>query len=92
MRVNARLDAESRRQLEFLLEATGAGVSDILKASLAHYYSQVRAERAPSWARLTPYIGKHGSSRNDVSTRTKELLTEALEAKKGAAGRGTRSL
>jgi hypothetical protein len=58
-----------------------------LKASLAHYYSQVRAERSPRMARLTPYIGKYGSGRSDVSTRTKQLLTESLAAKRAGTGR-----
>jgi hypothetical protein len=81
MRVNARLDGESQRQLEYLLEATGSGVSDVLKASLAHYYSQVRADRAPRLTRLFACIGKSGSGRSDVSTRAKELLTDAIADK-----------
>ena len=81
MRVNARLDAESQRQLEYLLEATGDGVSDVLKASLAHYYSTVRANQAPRLAHLCGYIGKHGSGHSDVSVRAKDLLTDAIAAK-----------
>ncbi|HEX3397133.1 MAG TPA: hypothetical protein VHS76_10560 [Steroidobacteraceae bacterium] len=81
MRVNARLDGESQRQLEYLLEATGCGVSDVLKASLAHYYSAVRADRAPRLARLLAYVGKSGSGRSDVSVRAKELLTDSTAAK-----------
>jgi len=81
MRVNARLDTEGQRQLEYLLEATGSGVSDVLKASLAHYYSAVRADRAPRLTRLLTYIGKTGSGRSDVSVRVKELLTDAIAAK-----------
>ena len=81
MRVNARLDAESQRQLEYLLEATGSGVSDVLKASLAHYYAAVRADRAPRLTRLFACIGKAGSGRSDVSLRAKELLTDAIAAK-----------
>jgi len=84
MRVNARLDAESRRQLEYLLEATGSGVSDVLKASLAHYYSQVRANRTPRLTHLFACIGKPGSGRRDVAARSKELLTDAIAAKTSA--------
>jgi hypothetical protein len=89
MRVNARLDAESQRQLEFLIETSGAGVSDVLKASIAHYYSKVRGECRPRLLRLGAYIGKQGSGRSDVSVRSKELLTEALAAKKSGTGRRT---
>jgi hypothetical protein len=81
MRVNARLDAESTRQLEYLLEATGVGVSDVLKASLAHYCAAVRASRPPALSRLRPWIGTLGSGRSDVSVRSKELLQESLTAK-----------
>jgi len=81
MRVNARLDAESRRQLEYLVEATQSGVSDVLKASLAHYYSAVRANRPPRLTRLCAFIGKQGSGRSDVSVRAKELVTDSIAAK-----------
>jgi hypothetical protein len=81
LRVNARLDAESQRQLEYLLEATGSGVSDVLKASLAHYYATVRADRAPRLTHLSGYIGKQGSGQSDVSVRVKELLTDTIAAK-----------
>jgi len=81
MRVNARLDDESQHQLEYLLEATGSGVSDVLKASLAHYYSAVRADRAPKLAYLLAFTAKSGSGRSDVSVRVKELLTDSTAAK-----------
>jgi hypothetical protein len=81
MRVNARLDAESQRQLAYLVEATSSGVSDVLKASLAHYYSAVRADRRPQLKRLTAFIGKLGSGRSDVSVRAKEGVLDAIAAK-----------
>ena len=81
MRVNARLDEESQRQLQYLLEATGSGVSDVLKASLAHYYSAVRADRAPQLTRLLAFTARPGSGRSDVSVRAKELLTDSIAAK-----------
>jgi hypothetical protein len=89
MRVNARLDAETQRQLEYLVEATGSGISDVLKASLQYYYSQVRASRAPRLARLGAYIGKQGSGRSDVATKTKEILTESFGAKMKTNGRSS---
>jgi len=83
MRVNARLDAEGQRQLEYLREATGAGVSDVLKASLAHYYASVRGERRPRLDHLRPFIGKQGSGRSDISVVSKDLLAETLSTKTG---------
>ena len=81
MRVNARLDVETQRQLEYLLDATGSCVSDVLKASLAHYYQKVRAEQTPRLRHLSASIGKVSSGRSDVSVRAKELLTGTLAAK-----------
>ncbi len=84
MRVNARLDPDSQSQLEYLMETTGSGVSDVLKASLAHYYVKVRSERAPRWTRLAPHFGKQASGRSDVSVRAKELLTEGFGSKRAS--------
>ena len=81
MRVNARLDSESQRQLDYLLEATGSNVSDVLKASLAHYYNVVQSGRTPRLKHLLAFGGQRGSGRNDVSVRAKELLTDAISAK-----------
>jgi hypothetical protein len=80
--VNARLDPESQRQLEFLLETTGVGISDVLKASIAHYHAAVRSGHAPRLRHLTAAIGRHGSGRSDISARTHELLSEALDRKR----------
>jgi predicted Ser/Thr protein kinase len=78
MRVNARLDDETQRQLQYLIEATGSGVSDVLKASLAHYYQKVRADQRPRLRHLSVSIGKVGSGRSDISARAKELLADAI--------------
>jgi hypothetical protein len=88
MRVNARLDPESQRQLEYLRETTGAGVSDVLKASLEHYYAAVRGQHRPKLANLRPFIGTQGSGRSDVSERAKDLLGDALAAKAGSQRAG----
>lgn len=87
MRVNARLDVESQRQLEYLVEATGAGVSDVIKASLENYYLALRGGRAPKLARLLAFVDKVGSGRSDVSVRAKELFADASSAKT-SGGRG----
>jgi hypothetical protein len=81
MRVNARLDSESERQLEYLLEATGSNVSDVLKACLAHYYNVVQASQTPRLKHLLAFSEKRGSGRSDVSVRAKELLTDAISSK-----------
>lgn len=81
MRVNARLDGEYERQVEFLIEATGMGVSDVLKASVAHYYKEISAAARPQLSNLRSFIGKQGSGRQDVSRRAKELFGESVARK-----------
>ena len=81
MRVNARFEGESERQVEFLTEATGLGVSDVLKASVAHYYKVISAAGQPRLANLRRFIAKQGSGRTDVSIRAKELFGESVAGK-----------
>lgn len=90
MRVNARLEGEYERQLEFLTEATGLGVSDVLKASVSHYYKLVSEASQPRLVNLRKFIGRQGSGRQDVSARSKELLGESLTAKHGNRPRRTK--
>jgi hypothetical protein len=81
MRVNARFDGEYERQMEFLSEATGLGVSEVLKASVAHYYKTVKASSQSKLPNLSHFIGKGGSGRTDVSVKAKELFGEGIAAK-----------
>jgi hypothetical protein len=81
MRVNARFEGEYERQVEFLTEATGLGVSDVLKASVAHYYQVVSATGQPRLANLRRFIGKQGSGRTDISTRAKEIFGDSVASK-----------
>jgi len=81
MRVNARFDGEYERQMEFLSEATGLGVSEVLKASVEHYYKMVSASSQSKLPNLSRFVGKQGSGRTDVSVRAKELFSESVAAK-----------
>lgn len=81
MRVNARFEGEYERQMEFLTRATGLGVSEVLKASVEHYYRVVSAAAQPRLANLRRFMGKQGSGRTDVSVRTKELFGESIAGK-----------
>ncbi|MBS0444914.1 MAG: hypothetical protein JSR59_03085 [Proteobacteria bacterium] len=87
MRVNARLDGEYQQQIEYLTHSTGMGVSDVLRASVAHYYAHVRGADKPRLAHLRAAIGKHGSGRSDVSANAKELFGTGLAAKRGGTSR-----
>jgi hypothetical protein len=81
MRVNARFEGEYERQMEFLTQATGLGVSEVLKASVEHYYRVVSAAAQPRLANLRRFVGKQGSGRTDVSVRAKELFGESVSGK-----------
>lgn len=75
MRVNARFDAEAERQLNYLAETTGLGVSDVLRASVQHYYETLRAQRA-GLKHLGQFIGASDSGRADVAGKHKNKLAE----------------
>lgn len=81
MRVNARFEGEHERQMEFLTQATGLGVSEVLKASVEHYYKVMSAAAQTRLVNLRRFIGKQGSGRSDVSVRAKELFGESVAGK-----------
>jgi hypothetical protein len=81
MRVNARFDGEYARQMEFLSEATGMGVSEVLKASVEHYYNWVSASHSSKLPNLSRFIGRQGSGRADISVKSKELFGDSVAAK-----------
>lgn len=80
MRVNARLDEESAEQVEYLVAATGEGVSHVLRESVAHYYRHVRAQKK-GLVHLGPLIGKGNSGRSDIASNVKKYVGEYLDEK-----------
>jgi predicted Ser/Thr protein kinase len=82
MRVNARLDDESREQIEYLTAATGMGVSQVLRESVALYYRQARAI-AGGAKHLLALAGKGQSGRSDIASDVKRHVAEVLSAKHG---------
>jgi hypothetical protein len=87
MRVNARFDGEYEQQMEFLTEATGLGVSEVLKASVAHYYQMVSDSQRTKLSNLKAFIGKQGSGRTDVSGKAKDLFGAATAVKHAVRSR-----
>jgi len=83
MRVNARLDAGFEEKIEYLKAATGATLSDVVKASIEVYYEQVRRREVESARRLTEagFVGC-GSGDPDLSERYKAELAALFEAKR----------
>lgn len=75
MRVNARFEGEAEQQLNYLAEATGLGVSEVLRTSVQYYYDQVRARRG-GLAHFAAFVGKGRSGRIDVAGSYKTRLAE----------------
>jgi hypothetical protein len=76
--------------MEFLSEATGLGVSEVLKASVAYYYKMVSASTQSKLPNLSRFVGRRGSGRTDVSAKTKEIFGESV-ADKHSVKRSRRS-
>ena len=68
MPVNARFEGEAERQLDFLAEATGLGVSEVLR-----YDEQVRAQRS-GLAHFSAFVGRGRSGRSDIAGSYKTRL------------------
>ena len=84
MRINARLDDEQSRKLEYLRTVTGRTVSDLIKEALEHYYAEVTAKpvRAVEVLRRTGLIGC-AEGDPDLSSDYKRHLADSLAAKHG---------
>lgn len=86
MRVNARFEGEAEAQIAFLVQATGMGVSDVLRTSVQHYYDLVRAQRS-GLKHLSAFIGQGDSGRSDIAGSYKAHLAEDWSAKHGGTGK-----
>jgi len=84
MRINARLDDEHARKLEYLHDRTGACISDIVKDAIDLYYREMKqpASDALRVLRDAEFVGC-GEAESDLSARYKEVYTEILERKRG---------
>lgn len=82
MRINARLDTEHSRKLDFLLRMTNQKISDIVKCAIDVYYEQVKSTR-PRPAETLRASGFVGFAKADpeLSATYKERLGEALSTK-----------
>jgi hypothetical protein len=80
MRVNARFEGEAEQQINYLAEVTGTGVSEVLRASVKHYYGQLRAQRS-GLTHFTAFIGRGRSGRGDIAGNYKARLAESWGAK-----------
>lgn len=79
MRINARLDEATEKQLEYLTQVTGQSVSHVVRESVAQYYVQVRRGRPPS--RFLTMAGHWHSGHADTASKVKAVVAEGLDAK-----------
>ena len=84
MRINARLDDEAQQQINYLTQATGASVSQVVREAVARYYTQTRAQQGGP-RRLLAMIGQGDSGRSDVASNVKREFYDALVDKHGLA-------
>jgi Ribbon-helix-helix protein, copG family len=82
MRINARLDEASQKQLEYLAQATGQSVSQVVRESLARYHAEVTARHRPPMKFLA-MVGQGSSGRTDLATNYKQVIAESMAAKHG---------
>ncbi|RCX11881.1 hypothetical protein [Extensimonas vulgaris] len=72
MRMNARFEGQAERQLDFLAEATGLGVSEVLPTCVQRFDEQVRAQRSGR-AHFSAFVGR-GRGRSDIAGSYKTRL------------------
>ncbi len=80
MRVNARLDEDTERQLSYLTQLTGQSVSHVVRESVARYYHALTADKVKR-SKFLALAGKFSSGGSDLSSRVKEGVAEILDEK-----------
>ena len=86
MRINARLDEQTARDLQFLREALGAkSITEVLKYSLQQaaqdLRDQTRAKRQKQLWRDSGLIGCIKDGPEDLSVNYKQYVAESLDEK-----------
>ncbi|WP_295438147.1 ribbon-helix-helix protein, CopG family [uncultured Thiodictyon sp.] len=84
MRINARLDEDQARKVDYLRERTGQSVTDVIRAAIERYHAQISAQRERPAAVLarTGFVGC-GEADANLSRDYKRLLAESLDVKHG---------
>lgn len=82
MRINARLDEETERDLKFLQQTTNTTSTNIVKSALRFYAAHIRQEAQQQKEALlkSGFIGSFQAS-SDLSENYKQYLQEVLDAK-----------
>lgn len=77
MRVNARLDEATQRELQQLVRDTGLSVTEIIRASIHRYYLQEAAQAQSVADSFADLIGSFDGP-EDLSSRYKQACTHSL--------------
>jgi len=82
MRINARLDEDHRRKLQYLMRATGSRVSDIVKQAIDLLYAQAEQAKGRPDELLTRsgFVGC-GEGSEDLTVSYKDELKASMLAK-----------
>ncbi|WP_454064915.1 ribbon-helix-helix domain-containing protein [Candidatus Nitrospira salsa] len=82
MRINARLNDEQTRKVNFLKEATNSSVSEVIKHALDQYYEDIRKTQVNTidHLRKAGFIGCSKGPSN-LSTTYKDKLAKGLKSK-----------
>lgn len=81
-RLNARLDEETARKIEFLQKSTSHNTTDVIRVALELYYKAVLNEQSKSKQSLlqSSFIGCIQDD-SDLSETYKDILSSSLKAK-----------
>lgn len=84
MRINARLDNDQSRKLEFLVQKTGTNITQVIRDAIEAYFKQLttQAESAEPVLRQNGFIGC-AEADEELSLRYKETFGKSLEIKSG---------
>ena len=77
LRINARLDDSYAEKLEYLKDATGLTLSDLVRESVEHYYIQIKAAADQRRAGLDSLVGAfegNADTPRDLSADCKRYL------------------
>ncbi len=84
MRINARLDDETEKELKYIRDATGESVTDVIKHSLTLYSERLKSSQGKKMGELldSDFVGCAEGPR-DLSSDYKSYLHKALADKHG---------
>jgi hypothetical protein len=82
MRINARLDEASQKQLEYLARVSGHRVSQVARESMARYHAEVSArQRLPM--NFLSMVDEGRSGRTHLASNYKQVIADSATAKYG---------